>query len=131
MLHTAIMLQLHSCSQECAPGAAAYVRRFLGRAAVWQGVLAGMEPLSSPAERTRLCRLISDFRPRTFTAGMYHLLANFAALAMQEIEAGANGPLPEAEHDSACSFSRQSVCMQSMLPSRSAPDDHPQAFQAF
>ena len=52
---------------------------------------------------------------------MYHLFANLAALAMQEIEAGARGPLPEPELDSACKFSRQSMSMQIMLPSTCAP----------
>lgn len=51
---------------------------------------------------------------------MYHLVANLAALAMQEIEGKAKGPLPEPEIDSACKFSRQSMSTQAMLPGRSA-----------
>ena len=66
-------------------------------------------------------RLLSDFKPRTFDAGMYHVFANLAELAMQEIEAGAKGPLPEPDVDSACKFSRQSMSMQIMLPSECAP----------
>ena len=65
-----------------------------------------------------MSRILSDFKPRKYDAGMYHLFANYAALAIQEIEAVAKGPLPEPDIDSACKFLRPSMSMPTMLPSR-------------
>ena len=70
------------------------------------------------------CRLLSDFRPQGFDAGMYHVLANLAALAMQEIEGGGAGlpPLPlRTDIDSSCDFSLEAEHLQTMLPYRWAP----------